>query len=71
LYDLTGDLNIFLPSHENEYISGREGKMNLKDLLHSTIHVVLTGRLGVKCLDGERTTRDGEARSTSIELGKL
>jgi len=71
LYDLTSDLDIFLSSHENEDISRWKGKVNLQDLLHGTIHVVLTGRLGVECLDGECTTRDGEARSSSIKFGKL
>jgi hypothetical protein len=43
LYDLAGDLNVLLPSHENEYISRGEGKVNLENLLHSTIYIIVTG----------------------------
>jgi hypothetical protein len=68
LYDLASDLNVLLPSHEYEYISRGQRKVNLEDLLHSTIYIVVTGRLGVECLDRESTTGDREAGSTSIEL---
>jgi len=42
LHDLASDLNILLPGHEDEYVSRREGKMNLEDLLNSAIHVIFT-----------------------------
>jgi predicted nucleotidyltransferase len=71
LYNLTSDLDIFLSSHENKYVSRWKGEVNLQDLLHSTIHVILTGRLGVECLNGECATRDSKARSGSIKIGKL
>jgi hypothetical protein len=71
LYDLAGDLDILLPRHEYEYIPRGKGKVYLENLLHSAVHIVIAGRLGVECLNWESTTGDREAGSTSIELGKL
>jgi hypothetical protein len=60
-----------LPSHENKYIPRREGEMNLKNLLHGTVHIIITGRLGVESLDWEGMIRNCKAESTSVEFGKL
>jgi hypothetical protein len=45
--------------------------MDLKDLLDSTVDVVLTGGLAVEDLDGERSTRDGEFGGAAVEVGEL
>jgi hypothetical protein len=42
LNDLTGDLNVFLTSHEDQHIPWREGEMYLEHLLNGTVHIVFT-----------------------------
>ena len=45
--------------------------MDLEDLLHGAVDVVLTGRFGVEDLDREGTTRNSEARCIAVELREL
>ena len=40
LYDLAGNFNVFLTSHENQDIARWKRQMDLKDLFDSTIDVV-------------------------------
>ena len=42
---LTGDFDVFLTGHEDEDIAGREGEVNLEDLLDGGVDIVLAGDL--------------------------
>lgn len=43
LYDLTSNFYIFLAGHKDKDITLRQRKMDLKDLLNSTVNIVFTG----------------------------
>ena len=67
LNDLASHFDIFLTGHENQDISGRLADVDSQYLTDCTVNVIFTGRLGVKHLDRECSTRNGECRGITIE----
>jgi hypothetical protein len=69
--DIASRLNVFLTGHEDQDITRRMRYVNLESLLDSTVDVVLAGGLAEEDVDGERSSRDGEARCAIVELREL
>lgn len=70
-YDLTSDLNILLTGHKDQYIARWQRKVDLQDLLHCTVDVILARRFTVEDFDWECSPRNSIGRGLAIEIGEL
>jgi hypothetical protein len=69
--DFARRVNLLLTREEDEDIAGRLGKMDLHNGDEAGVHVVGLGLLGVKDLDGEGVSGNGEDGASEEVLGEL
>ena len=70
-YNVTGDLNLLLPRHEDQDVSHGRLQVDLHSLLNSTLHVVLTGVPGIHDVHRESAAWDLENRASTSEDKEL
>ena len=63
-----GGFNLFLAGHEDEYVPCGVAQVDGNSLLHSSLHIVLLGRLAEQGLHRERAPRDLEDRHAAEEV---